>query len=615
MLQELLPYYERELTFLRQLAKEFAAQYPKIAGRLQLEGEVCADPHVERLIEAFAFLTARVHKKLDDEFPELTEALLGMLYPHYLRPVPSMAIVQFQTDPNETQLTSRYTIPRHATLFSRPIKGMPLRFRTCYPVDLWPVRITEARFVPLAISAFDRRPGDAVATLRLRLSCLGDMTLPKLGLDRLRVFLAGEGPLMHALYELLCNNVLQVVLAAGPERQHRKLVLPAGSLQPVGFAEDEGMLEYDSRSFLGYRLLYEYFAFPEKFLFFDLLNLDQAKEGFDKDFEIIIYLSEFQRAERMARLEQTVSADTFRLGCAPVVNLFQQQAEPIRLTHEKTEYLVIPDVRRPWGTEVYSVDNVCKLIRRGDREEEVVELYPFHSVKHAYANEPQGGAYWCATRRPTQYKDSSGTDIFLALVDLAFNPTVPSTETLSITVTCTNRDLPAQLPFGGGDNDFDIEGSPVIASIRCLTKPTPAQRPPFRHGAQWRLISHLTLNYLSLTKGGREALLEILSLYNFSDSSVIKKQIEGILDVKSRSCVRRVRQQLRSALVQGTEVTLVFDEDQFTGSGVYLFASVLDHFFGLYCGLNSFTQLVATSKQREKVLAIWPPRAGPAILV
>jgi type VI secretion system protein ImpG len=419
---------------------------------------------------------------------------------------------------------------------------------------------------------------------------------------------------MHALYEILGNNVLQVVLAAGPERQHRKLVLPPGSLQPVGFAESEGMLEYDSRSFLGYRLLHEYFVLPEKFLFFDFLHLDQAKDGFDKDFEILIYLSEFQRAERMPRLEQTVNADTFQLGCVPVVNLFQQQAEPIRLTHEKTEYLVIPDVRRPWSTEVYSVDNVCKMVHRGDQEE-MIEFYPFHSVKHAYANEPQGGAYWCATRQPTQYKDNSGTDVYLSLVDLAFNPTVPSTETLSITVTCTNRDLPTQLSFGGGENDFEIEGSPVVASIRCLTKPTPTQRPPLQRGAQWRLISHLTLNYLSLTGGGREALLEILSLYNFSDSSVIKKQIEGILDVKSRSCVRRVRQQLRSALVQGTEVTLVFDEDQFTGSGVYLFASVLDHFFGLYCALNSFTQLVATSKQREKVLAIWPPRVGAAILV
>lgn len=625
MLQELLPYYERELTYLRQLAKEFASEYPKIAGRLKMDGEVCEDPHVNRLIEAFSFLTARIHKKLDDELPEITDALLGMLYPHYLRPIPSMAIVQLNIDSERSQMSGLYEIPRQTTLFSREVKGMPCKFRTCYPVELWPVKITHAQLLPLGVSTFNRQIEDVVATLQIRLTCTGDMNWLKLKTEllkpdadgavraapKLRLYLAGEAPIVHALYEILCNNVQQIGLSATKDKQ---IEIPVESLQPVGFEQDHGMLDYDPRSFVGYRLLHEYFIFPEKFMFFDVYNLDKIDDSFNKELTITFYLSEFQRSDSMIRLEQGVKAETFRLGCTPIVNLFKQQAEPINLTHQRTEYLVIPDVRRPWGTEVYSVDSVRKITRLRDQEE-VIDFHPFYSIKHAYDSDSQQGAYWCASRHPTQYKDGSGTDVFLSLVDSKFNPNTPQVETLSIIVTCTNRDLPAKLPFGGNESDFELDGYPVVTSVRCLTKPTSTLRPPLRKGAQWRLISHLALNQLSLVDGGREALLEILSLYNFTDSDVIKKQINGILKVSSRSCVRRVHQKMRFALVQGTEVTLDFDEEQFTGSGVYLFANVLNHFFGLYSGLNSFTQLIVTSQQREKVLAKWLPRSGETALV
>lgn len=625
MLQELLPYYERELSYLRQLANEFANEYPKIAGRLKIDGEVCEDPHVNRLIEAFSFLTARIHKKLEDEFPEITEALLGILYPHYLRPIPSMAIVQLNFDPEQSLVGGRYLIPRESVLFSRAVKGMPCKFRTCYPVEIWPIKISHAQFFPTEISAFNRHAQNAVATLQIRLSCLGDLDWPKLITEllkpdangkqpsppKLSLHLTGEQPVAHDLYEILCNNVQQILLSTVADKA---IEIPADSIRPVGFEHDQGMLDYEPRSFVGYRLLHEYFVFPEKFLFFDLVNLDKIDGRFGKELTITIYFSEFQRSDRMRRLEQSVKAESFRLGCTPIVNLFKQQAEPINLSHQKTEYLVIPDVRRPWGTEVYSVDKVRKITRLRDQEE-VIDFQPFYSVKHAYSAEQQEGTYWCATRHPSKYKDGSGTDVFLSLVDLKFNPNLPQIETLSISVTCTNRDLPAKLPFGGNDSDFELDGYPAIASVRCLTKPTPTQRPPLRKGAQWRLISHLALNQLSLVEGGREALLEILSLYNFAESDVIKKQINGILTVSSRPCVRRVSQQMRFALVQGTEVTLDFDEEQYTGSGIYLFANVLSHFFGLYTGINSFTQLVVTTKQREKALAKWAPRSGESELV
>ena len=610
MLAELLPYYERELSYLRRLGREFAEQYPKIAARLHLEGDTTADPHVERLVEGFAFLAARIHRKLDDELPEITDAFLELLYPHYLRPIPSMSIAQFQIELDESQLTERHPIPRHTQLLSRAVNGVSCRFRTCYPVELWPVKVVEARMELVERSAFASKIENTVALIRIRLECAGIASFSELNIDRLRFFIDSEDAIAHALYELIFNSAHRVLLS---DCKGKAVTLGQESLAPVGFREDEGLLEYDKRSFLAYRLLHEYFVFPQKFLFFDILGLDAAaKAGFGKEMEIVIPLSEFDRPERLGRLVQGVTSNTFQLGCTPIVNLFKQHAEPIRISHEKTEYEVVPDLRRRKGMEVYSIDSVRKVVR--SQTEEVVAFDSFFALKHGLGGS-RSSHFWYASRRESALKDDAGTDIHLTLVDSDFNPAVPAFESLSVELTCTNRDLPSLLPFGGPQGDFQMEGASLVKRVRCLRKPTATLRPPLRHGARWRLISHLALNHLSIVGGGREIFLEMLSLYNFTDTVAIKKQISGITSVESEPCVVRVNSLQRSAFVRGTRVTLEFDESEYTGSGVYLFASVLEHFLGLYCTVNSFTELHVKTKQREKVLAKWPARIGDAILV
>lgn len=608
MLKVLLPYYERELSHLRRLSREFAEQYPKIAGRLAIEGDTCADPHVERLLEGFAFLAARVHHKLDDEFPEITDAFLEIMYPHYLRPIPSMSIAQFHINLKEPQLTSRYTVPRHTQLHSQTINGISCNFRSCYPVDLWPIHITAARVEPIERSGFSAA-SDVVAVIRIQLDCVGATNFTKLGINTLRFFLNGEASVVHTLYELLFNNCCNITLSSS---NGKKVVLAPDSLVPVGFTEDEGMLDYDHRSFLGYRLLTDYFSFPDKFLFFDLQNLEvAAKSGFIKQMEIVISISAFERAERLDSLITSVTAKNFLLGCAPVVNLFKQNAEPIRWTHLKTEHQVIPDLHRVRGIEAYSIDSVRMVSR--SRTEEVKEFKPFFSHKHGV--DVGSKNYWYASRKASTLKEEEGTDLYLSLVDLNFNPSVPTVDSVSLELTCTNRDLPTLLPFGGSQADLNIEGSSVVKRINFLRKPTQTIRPPLRHGARWRLISHLTLNHLSIVEDGREALLEMLSLYNFSETGAIKKQINGITDVVSRPTVVRLKSLQRMTFVQGTEVTIEFDESEYTGSGIFLFASVLERFLALYCSVNSFTQLVVKTRQRERGLTKWPARSGTAILV
>lgn len=601
---QLLPYYERELSFLRQMGAEFAAKYPKIASRLVLEAEKCEDPHVERLLQAFAFLAARVHHKLDDEFPEITEALLNILYPHYLAPLPSMSIVQFVLDREQGKISNGYPIPAGAMLYSQSVNGTPCRFRTCYPTTLWPLEVTAAHFeAPDRVSPAPK----AAAALRLELRCFPGLTFSQLQIQSLRFFLQGESQLVFALYELLLNNTTQIHLRPlGEQKGVKPIVLSARSLRTVGFGPDEGVLPYTARSFLGYRLLQEYFSLPEKFLFFDLTDLNRAVQGKFRDgVEVLFFLNQ------SPRLEQPIFPDTFRLGCTPVVNLFQQIAEPIRVSHTETEYRVIPDVGRQQSFEVYSVDSVLST---SPHLPEAMTFAPFYSFKHAAEREQQQ-AFWYATRKPSPRKGDTGTEVYVSLVDLNFRPTLPALETLTVHVTCSNRDLPGKLPFGGDRADFELEGAAPITRIRCLKKPTETLRPPIRRGLQWRLLSHLSLNYLSISEGGKDALQEILTLYNFADTLVIRQQIAGIVNIASRRVVGRPMSMPWNGFCRGLEVTIQFDEDKFVGSGVFLFASILEKFLGLYGSLNSFTQLVAQTKQREEVLKRWPPRAGEQILL
>lgn len=610
MHDDLLPYYNDELMAVRHLAREFAAQFPKVAGRLLIEGDQVEDPHVERLIEAFAFLTARLRRKLDDEFPEITDALLGVLYPHYLRPIPSMSIVQFQIDPDELHLTGLHTIARHRDLFSRPVNGVPCHFRTAYPVDLWPIRVRGAKVEALEKADFAARGNDAVAAVKITLEALGGTAFGTLKPGSLRFFIDADAPVAFTLYELLFASVHSIDVGNGKEKIGS---LPPEAIRQVGFEADEGMLDYDARSLIGYRLLHEYFTFPDKFLFFDVAGLAQAiPEGAGKTLELTIYLKTFERRERLFSLTQAVTADTFRMGCTPIVNLFRQNAEPLIISHQKTEYQVIPDVRRPWGLEVYSVDTVRKLVKSGERGD-VVEYRPFYSLRHGTSSEDED-TYWTAARRPSPRQDDAGTDVYLSLVDLNFDPSLPATDALFIQATCLNRDLPGMLPFGGDQGDLQVEGEAPVARIRCLRKPTATLRPNQRKGSYWRLISHLSLNHLSIVDGGREALLEILSLYNFFDSPALQKQIAGITKVDSAPGLARVGPPQRQAFVRGLDVTLEFDEDMYVGGGIYLLASVLERFLGLYCSINSFTRLTVTSQQREKPVAGWKPRSGSAIV-
>ena len=625
MSDELLPYYQAELQYLRDMGAEFAQAHPKIAARLRLDANMSEDPHVSRMVEAFAYLAARTRHKLDDEFPEIAEAMLGVLYPHYVAPLPSAAIVQFELDPAGGDLSAAKRIDRHSVLETPPIEGQPCRFRTAYPVTLWPIRLAGARLQGLP---FEAPPApwanQADAVIRLDLESLSErVSLASLPLDRLRFFLSAQSLRVNRIYEALLNNVLGVAVA-GTKSLDKFAVLPADAVQPVGFAPDEALLDYPRRSFVGYRILSEYFAFPDKYHFVDvagltpeMLALGGGTHSDGSGLSVFFYLE-----KHLPELEAHVRKDMFRLGCTPLINLFPHRAEPIPLKHNRYEYRVVPDARRPLSFEVHSVNRVVAENSRGD----TVELAPFYSLAHG-RGEKDRPWFWHAARRSAGYKDGEldrGTEIYLSVVDLDLHPSTSSDWVLDVETTCLNRDLPHRLPFGGDQPRLQLSEQGANIRVQCLTRPTRTLRPRLRKNTLWRLISHLSLNHLSLAdsrnthsagthsdgSSGAEALREILRLYDFVERDEIREMIDGVVNVASRRTVARTGQRGMPGFCRGLEVTVEFDEDHYPGGELFLFATVLEHFLGLYCSINSFTQMVATTKGRQKPLRRWTPRAG-----
>lgn len=621
MHEDLYPYFERELAYLRDMGRSFAEAYPKVAGRLQFTGDVSADPHVERLIESVALIAARIHHKIDDDFPEITETLLGLTLPHLVRPVPSRTIVQFELDPEQSSLDQAYRVPRGTLLQSPPMQSPPAmrgfvcRFRTAYPVELWPVDIVSARCRTIEDTPFAGRGAAGGAVVTLELACRGDLTFEALGLDRLRLFIDDEPGTAHTLHELLLSRLGAVAVREDPDGLRPPRRLPGAAIEAVGFTPEEAFLDYDARSFDAYRLLHEYFIFPDKFLLVDLAGLAPglARCGSRAEISLVI---DCPADERLERLFRGVDADSFRLGCTPAVNLFRQSAEPIRLTHERTDYPLLPDLRRPWGNEIYSVDRVTLISRSGQLQRKPVP--PLHGDHRRF----EGGAadlLWTSQRVTGA---DGGSEILMRFVDRDLGPATATDDVIGVEVTCSNRDLPTRLPVGNPTGDLVWPGGEApVSRILCLRKPAPPIRPPIGPGAQWRLISHLALNHLSISRDA-ESLRGLLDLYNLADAErnprlhdEIEREIAGIVGVESRPALERVGPPNRSALCRGTAIDVTVDESHFVAGGAFLLGLVLERFFALYATANSFTRLTLRSRQRTEPIAEWPPRAGNAPLV
>lgn len=597
-LDELYPYYQAEMSYLRRMGAAFAGRYPKVAARLELSGEESPDPHVERLLESFAFLTGRLQHRLDSQFPEISTALLGVLHPHLVNPVPPMTIAQFGHDPAQGKLSTGFDIPRHSRLFAQTDDGLTCRFRTCYPVVLWPIEVEAARFESKTGFDFLRSEAGVAGVLRLRLRARG-MAFRQLELRRLRFHLHGETALVDALYDLLFAACAGLAVRAGEAGGVSRL--PPGGLQPVGFAADEEVIPYPAQVHPATRLLQEYFHFPEKFHFVDVAGL--AGNDCGETMELLVLL------ERLPPAYLRVGPENFRLGCAPVINLFARTTEPIRADQRATEYRLVADERRERTTEIHSVVSVSASTHPAEKRR---ELQPFFSFRHGGdAGEPR--CFWHVRRLPSDRADIPGTEMRLSFVDLDFTPAAPPRDLVYAHTLCTNRDLAEQLPAGG---QLQTEEKTPVFSIQTLGKPTPPAYPRLGGAGLWALISALSLNYLSLSgDDGRQALQGMLRLYGAAAHPSARLQVEGIRAVEHKTVVRRLGSDAWRGFCHGTEVTLLLDAHNFATHGAYLFGNVVQQFLALYAALNSFTQLVLRSDGPGGETIRYPLRIGAAPLL
>jgi type VI secretion system protein ImpG len=640
--RQFLDYYESELRFLRDLGGEFARAHPGVAGRLALDANSCADPYVERLLEGVAFLTARVQLKLDAEFPRLTEHLLDILFPDFLAPTPSMAMAKLVPDVAAGDLAASYRVPAGSRLSSRLGPRMQTRcvFTTAHEVVLFPIELAGVRYLSGSALATAKLPvrGEVKAALTLRLATLPERPFHQLSLDRLVLHLVAGGSSPWRLYEALIGHGIAVLARE-----------PGGAWQPlgdrklvgrVGLAEDEALLPLSRPGFQGYRLLREYFSFPERLLFVALEGLAPAvKAAQGGTLELAVLLDQADRG-----LDEGIAAEDVALFVTPAVNLFEKSLEPAHLDRQQRDVHLVADRVRPLDYEVHALLEVSGEGAAGPRI-----FLPFYALAHPEETGP-AGAYYTVERRqrlasaqearlagsdrqlgaagPTAGRTRAsyaGGEVFLALVDGRSPPWPEGIERLHVKARCTNRDLPLFMPLVPGQSHFDVENGPPVAAAYCLGEPTPprpslalSEAPPGSAGwtpgeTPWRLASHLALNYLSLVDGpgdeGAAPLRELLQLYAASAETAVAHQVEGLRSVASRPVVDRLPIPGPIAFGRGLEIDLTFDESAFDRGAAFALGGVLEAFLRRHVALNSFTRTVVRTVARGEIMR-WPARLG-----
>lgn len=625
----LLQNYNSELEFMRDMGAEFAKSNETIAARLGIRGGVeCADPYVERLLEGFAFLAARVQLKIQEEFPNFCQQLLSMVYPDYLAPLPSMTVVQFQPDPDDSDLAEGFTLERGTALRSGLGAEMQTNceFRTAHDVTLYPIEVAEAEYIGnrasmanLGISP-DR---EVAAGIRIRIRTLGGLQVSELKLDELPLFLTGGGDLPLRLYEQILGHGCGLSLVSREQGGSRVSTLDKSAIQRFGFQPEQAIFNFRARSFDGYRLLREYFALPERFLFVNLAGLRNfLGSAAGESFDLVIHLG-----DRHGDFDKSLDADNFRPFCAPAANIFPKRADRIHLNQKESEFHVVPDRSKPMDFEVYQVLGVTGYGSKSDDRQKFLPFYELDNLRAPY----EQAAFFAVRRKPRIVSSKQklrgarssylGQEAFVSLVDANEAPYKSDLAQLSINTLCTNRDLPMHMPLGQKGGDFSLEVNAPVQSIQCVVKPTKPGAFVRESGSgettvsgdyAWRVISHLALNYLSLmdrdAQEGAAALRELLTLYaNYSGQA--DRQINGVLSVSALPVTRRLPLPGPISFGRGLEIHAVLEEAAFDQGGMYLFGAVLAEFFSKYVSINHVTETVVGTESGIEI-GRWPVRLG-----
>jgi len=616
----LLALYNQELGHLREMGTEFAREFPKIASRLTLDAVEVADPYVERLLEGFAFLAARVQLKIEAEFPTFVQHLMEVAYPNLAAPVPSMLIARSVPETSDPALVRGVRVARGARLRSRHVRGSgtSCEFRTAHEVTLWPLEIEAAQYftfapdLPLAQVA---NLATVRGGLRIKLRVPETLRVAQLELDRLCFYISAPDDPAFRLYELIFGAGLGAVLFSTGSTPSVLDFRARDAVAPVGFDEDQALLPMTRPGFRGYRLLQEYTALPQRFLFFEVRGLSAAfARCAGRSIEIVL---PFSRGD--AALEPMIDRDAIALYCTPAINLFRKKLDRVDVTSGKVHFHVVADRARPIDFEVREIASVTAY---GDASVGEQRFRPLYASSHEESVEHR--AYFTVEREPRVLPAKSrieggrstyvGTEVYLALVDRDHAPYRADLRQLAIDAWCTNRDLPLLLPGGGlipsERNDFELESAVAPRLVQCLRGPSAPREALVEGRRAWSLIAQLNLNYLSIVDAdaqeGAAALRSMLMLYCDAADAALRRQIDGIRAVATRRIARRIPGVGPLALVGGIEVTLTIDLMAFEGASPYLLGAVLHALFARHAAINSFVELVVQTTSGADVMRSTP---------
>jgi type VI secretion system protein ImpG len=612
----LLRFYNDELAYLREDARAFGEEHEAVAGRLGLKTPTDPDPYVERLLEGVAYLGARVQLKIADQYPEFTQHLLHAVQPHYLAPTPSMCVVGFEPKDGDPILIKGHRVPRSTPLIAVATEqeSVPVEFRTGHDVTLWPIKITQVEYLasraavaPFASAANVR----AEAGLRIRFEATGGAALPEVLPKSLPIYLAGSEALPAELYRQMIGETLAVIArsadAAAGQEGWKKLPLP----RQVGFDDDQALLPAELRSFRGYRLLSEYFACPERFLFVDLPDLDRAFRDSPQACDVVLL---FDRSASV--LHNALEPANLRLFATPAINLFEKQLGRVRVSQFEHEHHVIPDRARPLDFEVFRLLDVQAYSANNTDARTVAPLYAYGALLYDwskalfYTTQLRSRRLSTRERRLRRRGEYTGTETWISLTAPGDATRLDEIDELAVKALVTNRELPELLQFRG-DQHFTVSGVPARA-VSVLRAPTKPQPPMGMGDAAWRVIGHLTTNYMTLAPEDHDdpqVLRDHLALYGRQDDAASRRQVDGVSAIRSTRVARRVPGMDRMAIARGHRIHVTLDDAAFDKGRMFLFSAVLERFLAEFASINAFTETYFSSAS-EGEFQRWPLRIG-----
>ncbi len=600
---QLIDYYQAELEYLRRRSEKFSEDHPAVASELQLNRGRSEDPHIEMLLQSFAFLTGRLQYRLSSEAAEISNSLLNLLYPHLTAPLPSMMVVKAMVDPGAVTMEKGYFLKK-GSLTSCQVTRTDGRSHLAtmsvgYSSQLWPLQVAAVALEDITLYPDLVRDGVRSA-LRVQIRSPGNADLGSIDPGKLRFFLGGSRRHSALLYRLLSGSVQGVAWASDAEGRGEPEEIDA-RVRWLGFERDEALLPYSDVTHQGYRLLQEYFAFPEKFLFFDLESLPEMNAG--KTLDLLFLLD--------APIEDPpfLQPEDLQLNCVPLVNLFPKITDPIRLDHTREEYLLVPDERQYRTCEVHTVEDVFAT----GPDSRVRRLQPLYGQVLEPGGDEQDRLFWTSRRERSQVRSIPGTELYLAVHDLALDRDSPLDESLHARTLCTNRSLLEGLRL---DTVIRLEGSGLVSEFKPVTRPTRHQSPELQGRASWRLVSLLGVNYLSLCddEAGLGAFKQILRLHAGEADATRAAQIRSIDTLKSARSVARIREDAWRGFCYGYDIEMRVDEVEFQGRSIWLFGDVMSHFLGLFAAVNSFVRLTLVEKRKGESRT-WHPRVGDQALL